>query len=272
MPPVTLLPLGLSIFLMAQEPATDAVAWDADPVWYDGLVEKATYDATRVIYGRPRTYEAVFLTNKEQHDTATWTKDMGGDETVEVWKHNQIEVVPTPNYDYKFTTTSHTSVDGQVLTRLDMSESEYCGTTFKQYLDTDDQPGGDLGYFSFSYMPASGRVSDTVAGGSGVVAFNSLPLYLRGYDFNGRADEAITLLPDQKSNRTTPHEPVEATITYAEETDDGHVLTVTTGGEELGTFTMAKDRLHVMLAYEGDGQTYELKGVERVNYWTIEGE
>jgi hypothetical protein len=35
---------------------------------------------------------------------------------------------------------------------------------------------------------------------------------------------------------------------------------------------MAKDpkRLHVMTKYRGaDGQAYDLKSVERVNYWTI---
>ncbi len=39
------------------------------------------------------------------------------------------------------------------------------------------------------------------------------------------------------------------------------------------TYWMAADRLHVMVKYAGpEGQTYELKAVSRVNYWTIKGE
>src|SRR5690554_3368190 len=126
-----------------------AESWKTDPTWHDGLVEKATYDAKRVIYGRARSYEAVVFTNKEQHDKNTLTKSDKSTDTVEVFKHNHIEVVPTPNYDYKFATTSHLAVDDLRLTRLDASSQEFCGTSFKQYLLN----GSALNYWAFSYFP-----------------------------------------------------------------------------------------------------------------------
>ncbi|MEM8873613.1 MAG: hypothetical protein AAGD32_05075 [Planctomycetota bacterium] len=260
--------LLLSVALMTTSADTSQpVSWDQDSTWYDGLVEKATYDATRVIYGKARSYEAIFLTNKEQHETATWTKATGGSvKTVEVWKHNQIEVVPTPNYDYKFTTTSHLTVDGLELTRMDMSESEWCGTTFAQYIKTGD--GYD--YFSFGYMPGEGRQTGTVSGD--VVPVNALPLYLRDFDFAAGEDVTLSLLPDQKSNRLQPFTPVEGTIKYLGEVDGGYELEVHIGGNLFGTYTMAdRDRLHVMLSFESaDGtQTYKLKSQDRVNYWSI---
>ena len=248
-------------------------AWATDSIWYDGLVEKATYDATKVIYGKSRSYEATFLTNKEQHDTATWTKANGSSDTVEVWKHNQIEVVPTPNYEYKFITTSHATVDGLSLTRMDATSQEWCGTTFHQYLREDDPSELDgLSYFGFSYMPEQGRSSGEVSADAAAttIAFNSLPLVLRGYDFDGRGELSFRMLPDQKSNKLVPYEPVDATVTYAGETDEGHKLTLTANGEAVGTFVFAGDRRHVMLSYEGaNGDSYTLTNLDRVNYWTI---
>src|SRR5687768_9885817 len=106
-----------------------------DPIWHDGLVEKAVYTASRVVYDKPRAYEAVFFTNKEQHDRKTWTKADKSRDTVEVWKFNQVEVIPTPNYDYKYVTTVHLTVgDGMGLTRLDCTSQEFCGTSFKQFI------------------------------------------------------------------------------------------------------------------------------------------
>ena len=259
---------GASLLVAASpEPAEPTAAlrpagdWSTDALWHDGLVERATYDATKVIYGQPRRYEATFLTNKEAHDLATLTKADGSGETVEVWKHNQIEVVPTPNYDYKFVTTTHAEVGDLSLTRLDATSQEWCGTSFKQYLRQGGQ-GGSLDYFSFSYMPEAGRSEATVAAGDvPTVPFNGLPLVLRGYDFEGRGDLHVRLLPDQKSNRPTAGEPVEAVVRYAGETDAGHALELLVGGESIGTFEFADDRRHVMLTWDGaDGSSYEFEG------------
>jgi hypothetical protein len=252
--------------------------WADDPVWHDGLVEKAVYAASRVVYDKPRAYEAVFFTNKEQHDLKTLTKSDKSTETIEVWKLNQVEVIPTPNYDYKYVTTAHHAVDGMLLTRLDCGSQEFCGTSFKQYqrrARSDPRAGSNAwDYFGFSYMPEAGRVQQTVrdADGRGVVPFNSLPLWLRDFDFAKRQTVKFLMLPDQKSNRPTPHEPVEAEVRYAGEEAEAHKLELHVGGKLAGTFWMATDpsRRHVMLKYRGaDGQQYDLKSVERVNYWTI---
>lgn len=264
-------------------------AWAEDPIWHDGLVEKAVYDAQMVIYGRPRRYEAVFLTNKEQHDAATWTKDADGQgERVEVWKHNQVEVVPTPNYEYKFVTTSHLTTAELELTRLDASSQEWCGTSFKQYQRRAGDEGWD--YFGFSYLPQQGRQTTSLKPSADaarpVVPYNSLPLWLRGYDFEKRQAVRFLMLGDQKGNATTSPEPVPAVVEFVEETPEAHVLRikgdptmVKKDGERvvvktrvpgvIGTVQVAKDRNNVMLAYEGaDGQKYRLKSLQRVNYWT----
>lgn len=249
--------------------------WKSDPIWHDGLVEKATYTASRVIYGKPRAYEAVFFTNKEQHDTKTWTKSDKSTSTVEVFKHNQIEVIPTPNYDYKYATTTHLTVEGLKLTRLDMGSQEFCGASFKQYLLKSTPRAGDqYSYFGFSYMPEAGRVEKSVSGPDSrtpVVSFNSLPVWLRGYDFAGKPTVKIALLPDQKNNRATAGDPVMAEVRYAGEESGSNKLDLIVDGKPAASFWFAKDRQHVMTRYQSaDGQqTYELKSQDRVNYWTI---
>ncbi len=266
--------LSISSFVFADN-------WKSDPSWHDGLVEKATYTATRVVYGKPRQYEAIFFTNKEQHDTKTWTKSDKSTETTEVFKHNQIEVIPTPNYDYKYTTTSHLTVADMTLTRLDMGSQEFCGTSFKQFLlQTTPRAGHQYSYFGFSYMPESGRVEKKVASQDNkipVVAFNSLPVWLRDYDFEKMPTLKIALLPDQKNNKATSADPVIAEIkpnTISGRLTNSYQLDLVVDGKVTGTFLFAKDRQHVMTSYKSaDGQqSYELTTQERVNYWTIKGE
>ena len=268
------------IVVMATAGVVRAQSWADDPVWHDGLVEKATYAASRVVYDKPRAYEAIFFTNKEQHDTRTLTKAQKSGETIEVWKLNQVEVIPTPNYDYKYVTTAHHTVQGLVLTRLDCGSQEFCGTSFKQYQSRLSDVRSDSrswDYFGFSYMPEAGRVSAVVRdgggrGGRGVVPFNSLPLWLRDFDFAKREPVKFLMLPDQKSNRATPHEPVDAEVRYGGEEGDAYKLELHAGGKLAGTYWMAKDpkRLHIMTKYRGaEGQQYDLKSLERVNYWTV---
>lgn len=241
--------------------------WRTDSQWYDGLVEKAVYDAKRTVYGHPRSYELIIFTNKEQHDLKTLTKSDKSTQTVEVFKHNQIEVIPTPNYDYKYTTTSHLTVDGLHLTRLDSSSQEFCGTSFKQYLSTGTPGESSLSYWAFSYMPEAGRKEATVPA-ENAVAEDSLPIYLRDFDFAGGEEKSIQLLPSQKDNKHTPHEPVAATIRPAGEEDDSYKLELIVDGKVRGTYWFAKDRLHVMTKYVGNGQEYTLKDLSRVDYWT----
>jgi hypothetical protein len=242
--------------------------WHHDPVWHDGLVEKAVYTASRPIYGRNRVYEAIFFTNKEVHDPATQTKSPNG-RGFEAWKFNQVEVIPTPNYDYKYVTTTHQTVDGLRLTRHESSSQEFCGTSFKQY----QSAGGEISYWSFSYMPGAGRVQATISADEGVVPEDSLPHFLRFYDFAARPEIRLSLLPSQKSNRATDWKPAAAVVRHVATEPQGHRLELVLGGNVRGTYWMAPDRGHVMTRYAGaDGTRYELKNVERVDYWTIRGE
>jgi hypothetical protein len=269
--------MKLTIFAMilAVEFASVAHAdgWKDDPVWHDGLVEMAVYSSSRVIYGKPRQYEAVFFTNKEQHDRATLTKAAKSTDTIEVWKHNQIESVATPNYTYHFVTTSHLTANDLRFTRLDSSSQEFCGTSFRQYMLRigDDK----LSFMLFSYMPEAGRVDGKITlEDRQVIPIDSLPLKLRDFDFAGKQTMKFWMLESQKTNRQSDPSVNPAEARFAAEEPDAFQIVVFKDTQLLGTYWMAKDRLHLMTRYESSdrSQKYDLKSVTRVNYWTIRGE
>ncbi len=263
--------LAISMLFLACTVA-GAQDWQSDSIWHDGLVEKAVYAASRIVYGRPRAYEAIFFTNKELHDAATLTKADKSSNTIEVWKHNQIEDIPTPNYHYHYETTSHLTTDKLALTRLDCSSQEFCGTSFKQF---ELRPGqSKLSFFLFSYMPETGRTEGLIDPGQGlVIPADALPLRLREFDLVAGQPLKFWIIDSQKSNRQTSPDIIPAEARDIGEENGTRKIEVYKADQLLGTYWMASDRQHVMTKYAGaDGQSYELKSVQRVNYWKIKGE
>ncbi len=252
--------------------STRADEWKHDKTWYDGLVEKAVYSASRVVYGTPRVYDAVFIICKEKHDRATLTKANQSSDTIEVWKFNQVEDIPTPNYTYHYLTTVHFTTKDWLLTRLDCGESEWCGTSFKQIIRRADDSGWD--YRAFSYMPEAGAVRTKLTARSLFLPMDGLPLALRDFDFAAKKEVSFSTYRSQKSNQQTIGPVMSAEVHFAGEEPDGYKLEVSIDGKLAGTYWFAKDRLHVMTRYESAdaSQKYELKSLNRVNYWTIKSE
>lgn len=262
----------LALHLIQTPSAPNNVTWITDPVWHDGLVEKATYKASRVIYGQPRPYTAIFFTNKEQHDCTTWTKASKSTNTMEVFKHNQIEDIPTPNYTYHFVTTSHLTTNGLLLTAFQHSSQEFCGTSFRLLKATNTTPGQEYHLTSFSYMPEAGLNSSTFRNSElPLIPEDTLPLYLRNFPFADGTKVQIRLLPSQKSNRPTPTQPFAATLRYAGLDNNLHKVELVANQDLRGVYWLAPDRLHVMVRYESADrtQTYELQSQERTDYWTL---
>jgi len=258
------------ILLMAS--ALRADDWKNDRIWYDGLVENAVYSASRVVYGKPRAYDAVFIICKEKHDLKTLTKAAKSTDTIEVWKFNQVEDIPTPNYVYHYLTTVHFATKDWMLTRLDCGEMEWCGTSFKQIIRCPDQNAWD--YRAFSYMPEAGAVRTKLKSDSLFLPVDGLPLALRDFDFAAKKDVSFSTYRSQKSNQQTVGKITPAIAHFAGEDADGFKLEVSIDGQLAGTYWMAKDRLHIMSRYQSaDGsQKYDLKSLDRVNYWTIKND
>lgn len=268
-------------------------SWKDDPIWYDGKAEYAVYDATRIIYGKPRNYEAVMITNKQKMDPQTTTKaqDWRNPDTFEVFKHNVREVIPTDNYDYKFLTTSFIGTSDLKPYKLVMSSQEDCGATYKQYVVQNNKLLAD----QYVYFPAVGHINQQYNLPSKFQFYDSLFLTLRNHtsvtksaigDSNQNNAQSIMVLPDQTDTHETRYKPCKTIINYIGEENitlnDGSqinsqhlkVTLEADGATEAFTadFWFAADNspqwLHILVKYSDQaGQTYLLKSNKRWAYW-----
>lgn len=261
-------------------------AWRDDPIWHDGQAEIATYEATRVIYGKPRTYLARLMTNKEFADPVTKTKSSAADPAAsggrEAFKHHLREDVPTDRYTYHFSTMAYVGVADLKSLKLDVGSQEDCGATFKQYINHK----GTLTWNQFSYFPDQGHRSGTYNPPPGLVFENGLSLILRGFPFDDPIkDVKIDLLSNQTTSKLSDAEPQPAHLIYSGKqtlelpigTTEAHLIVLV--GDKAGrgeasprNYWFAADgkppMLHALVQYKGaDGTIYKLKSLERRAYW-----
>ena len=280
-----LLPAVVLLFSAAPAVAQDS-SWRDDPAWHRGKAEWALYEATRTIYGVAREYEATIFTNKQHQDPGTTTKatDWREEGSVEVFKHNVSEMIPTENYTYRFLTTCFVRTDSLATYKVVASSQEDCGSSYKQFVADDER----INVLSVCYFPGTGVKEFTYAApaSAGIAFHDALTLTLRDYPFDGddkdKADREIHLVADQTDTREPPHVPSRATVDYvgAETisvpygTVPTHHLRVTheaQGGTETSDYWFAADATdmrHVLVRYEGPyGVTYRLKALDWWAYW-----
>ncbi|MDX1682174.1 MAG: hypothetical protein R3336_03545 [Phycisphaeraceae bacterium] len=252
-------------------------AWREDPIWHDGKAEIAVYEATRVIYGQPRTYDARLMTNFEHASPKTFTKAPDGKGRA-VFKHHLREDIPTRAYTYHYSTMAYVGTEDLKSLKIDMGSMEDCGATFKQIVNH----AGELTWRQFSYFPNEGRRAGSFEPSARLVFHDALTLVLRGFPFKDPQDMTIEVLPDQTDTHLTPVQPVAMEVTYGGvSTLDlpagrirAHQLTVTPAGETeaAGQYWFAADGsapwLHALVQYQdGDGTRYRLKSLTREAYW-----
>ena len=259
----------------ASAPVAPGDGWRTDKAWYDGLAEKATYRATRTIYGKVREYEAVAYTNKENVDPATTCKSATND-GLEVFKHHWSERVPTEKYDYDFSTMTYTRASDMRAYKLTVSTQEDCGSSFKEAW----RDGDRLRWADSVYFPGAGRREGKLRDGDAVF-FDALTLRLRDYDFAGHADVTLAVVPMQKDTHQVSFEPVARTVRFVGTSDlelpigkvRAHELAlVDDHGTTEARYWFAADAtapmMHALVRFEGpQGVTYQLAKHERTAYW-----
>lgn len=255
--------------------------WRTDPAWHAGKAEWALYDATRVIYGAPRSYEATIFTNKQSMALDTTTKiDGSSDRSIEVFKHNVSEIVPTENYDYRFLTTSFVKSADMSVYKVAASTQEDCGSSYRQIVND----RGRLSMTEFCYFPGAGETSNSMRTPDRFSVHDALTLTLRDYPFGTQFLTALTLdlVPDLSNPRSVNMTPSKATIseigdetiTVPYGTLRAHHLRV---DHEIDGRTVATDywfsaepgMRNVLVQYEDAiGTVYRLKRFDWWAYWS----
>lgn len=272
----------ISLLAVAGAPVRPEIAggdWRTDPVWHDGKAEWALYDAVRPIYGVPRRYEATIFTNVQHQDPGTTVKAVTpGPGTVEVFKHNLSEMIPTEHYTYRFLTTCFVERATLAPMKVVFSSQEDCGATYKQFVVADDAVSAE----SHCYFPAAGTSRDRYDAPGALAFHDTLSLTLRDYPFDSPSPPTlqIDLVPDQTDTHATPAIPAPARVEYAGRetltlpygTLDAHHLRVThrrDGGTQHSDYWFAADTMqNVMVQYKGPyGVEYRLKRLGRWAYW-----
>jgi len=250
--------------------------WRTDPAWDDGKAEVCVYEATRTIYAQERRYLATAYTDKERADPASTVKveDGGG---IEVFKHHVSEVVPTENYDYRFSTMVYLRTEDLSPLKLSASTQDGCGASFKEIW----RDGDRLRFWESVYFPGAGRREGRCELRRDTQLADALTLSLRDYPFDAPRDVALRTVPSQKDVHRVPFDPVERTVRYGGreelELPIGRVAAhrlelVAPDGAVAARYWFAADgsapRLHALVRYEGEpGVSYRLKSHERSAYW-----
>jgi hypothetical protein len=252
-------------------------AWRDDAIWYDGLAECATYEATRTIYGKPRPYTARVFINKENASPETFTKSADGSGRA-VFKLHVRDDIPTENYTYHFSTMSYVGVDDLKSLKLDMGSQEDCGVTFKQYVNH----AGVLKWRQHSYFPDEGERFGELKPGKHFAFQDALPLILRGYPFDDPPKTMeLQLLRDQTDTHLTLPDELQAGVAivkyrgrdtldlpYGEVEAHHLVVWLAPDWEEYFWFATDPGMLHAMVQHEGSrGIRYRLKTLMRGAYW-----
>ena len=174
----------------------DPLRFLGDPRWDQGRAEIARYDARRVMYSKPQTYELIRIAVKERFDPAQGVKGEGPGaldaiKTIAVhdtpthrsYRYRQQVVVQMPRRDPR-----------QVLASS-MSSQEWCGSTFVRLQGT---PKG-LARTIHSYFGGEGDRQDLVP--LGAVLADQVPFLVRAVDWVRSPTLQLTLLPTLLSNR-----------------------------------------------------------------------
>lgn len=175
--------------------------WGQNPVWDDGLAEVAHYEAVRPVYGRSRTYEAVFITVKEDFNAAFHTKadpPYQGRKLLPILKLNIVAEVETENYPYRYLTSIFVDRnDVGRLIKMTNGSQEWCGNTFKEVRTW----GGRHELAYHSYWDGEGDGTHALDWGADTMLEDQLALSLRALPFAAGHEQALSLVPTQINNR-----------------------------------------------------------------------
>ncbi|MBK7644357.1 MAG: hypothetical protein IPJ19_15150 [Planctomycetes bacterium] len=253
-------------------------SWRSDPIWYDGQAEVAVYECEREVYGAPRHYQASVYTNKENVDPRTSCKS-AGEKGLEVFKHHWRERIPTPNYDYDYSTMSYSVAADMTPFKLSMSSHEDCGASLKELWRDED---GRTLWNTSNYFPGGGNRSGKFAQAKNLAFEDALTLALRDYDFEKQPELTLALVPFQRVNIATKLEPLEAHLRYVGKSElelpigkvQAHELALFDAkGERIAGYWFhaqgAAPWLHVLVQWERPAQKIRARLVSQTRkaYW-----
>jgi len=270
----------LFLLLAGAGPGTDTASRPGvrppGPRWEDGLAELARYDATTVVYGRPRTHETLLITVKETFALDGKTKadpPYADRPVVEVLKLNRIAEIPTPNYPYRYMGSVFLRRDDpRVVLKAGVTSQEWCGTSFHEF-----RPWTEPASLVFhTYFDGEGDGEKEIVFGEGDMIEDQLLATVRFFDYGAPFTFRTRLLPSLYGNGAPSGAMYEATVrfdrkeTIAAAGERWYCFRVEVEGSgKRRIFHVADDEARTLVAYEeSGGGSLRLRSVARRDYWT----
>ena len=250
-------------------------AWGKHRVWDDGLAEVAHYDAERIVYGKVRTFETIFITVKEDFNAAFHAKadpPYRGKKLLPILKLNMVYEIVTENYPYRYLTSVF--VDRRDVSRpvkMTVGSQEWCGNTFKEFRSWGSGPE----IVFHSYWDGQGDGTYSLDLREGDLLEEQLPLSLRALPFREgyRAETRIvSSLVNNKALRPRLRK-MKIEVTGREALSvGGHDLpcwrVTVTGDEEHQTYWFEEAHPNILVKFESsDGRKLRLNARSRRKYW-----
>ena len=238
--------------------------WAQNKLWDDGLAEVAIYQAERTVYNKPRTFEYILITVKEDFNQAhnVKTDDYNRSDLFPVMKVNQFCQISTDNYPYHYLTSLIFRRENPVQAhKITSSSQEWCGNTFKAI----NLNNNTFDYTFNSYWDEQGEGKLELPGD--IMFEDQLPYTLRSLRFKDGLTfktQVAELLQTNKANKPVIYPTIVTVAT------DGNLwlVSVQFSEEKINKYWFRKEFPHVLEKQQTwDGRLLQLKEVKRYAYW-----
>jgi hypothetical protein len=252
--------------------------WAMDAQWDQGVAEVAKYDAQRVVYGKPRDFEYVFILVKEtfNEEFKVKTDDYQRNDLFDVMKVNKFCRIPTDNYPYHYLTSIfYKREQPSTLYKLTNTSQEWCGNTSKYFLDKGRKY--EFGYNS--YWDGQGIGKMTVEGN--IMFEDQLSHSLRALKFEEGLQFQQRVAESQLNSKASDPKIYDASFSVSKaeglqlQTDydmsqapEVWKVSVQLDGEKTNTYWFSGSYPNILLKQESwDGRKLELKERYTDAYW-----
>ena len=253
--------------------------WAKKPFWDDGKAEVAKYSATRIVYGKKRSYEYTYILVKEvfNKEYQVKTDDYSRDDLFPVMKVNKFCSFETKAYPYHYLTSLFFKQEQPFTThKLTNTSQEWCGNTAKSFLKKDK-------HYLYEYM------SYWDGQGNGSMKIDQVPLFedqlsysLRSLKFEDGLNFAVKIYPSQINSKASKPiaENTSISVSVAEPADLANInvkiekpwkVAVNKGNDTFTNYWFNGIYPNDLLKMEAsDGRSLQLDSIYREAYWAKE--
>lgn len=239
-------------------------SWADSSLWDDGKAEVAVYDATRTIYKKERRFEYTYITVSEDFNAKfrVKTDDYNRDDLYKVMKVNAFARIETDNYPYHFLSNLFfIRKNPLVLDKFTTSSQEWCGNTFKEFLNLDN----DILFRYHSYWDGEGDGEQKLP--QDILFEDQLNYTLRSLNFKNGLNFKAKVLSTQISSKVNGYVIYLANFTVSK-ADTAWKVTVKLDAQKTNEYVFAAAYPNMLLKQTTwDGRNLRLKKVSRYAYW-----